>query len=139
VVVSEERGSIGFCFNGNIVTNLDGASLRQALLGLFGQRARTKRAAKNAGKRGSGSVTQTGTGSFRVTVPPPSGAPAESTREGGREATGSHAMPPPRAEAPPKSEKDPNPPVTRPMAPAKPIETPISSKAPDVPARPRED
>ncbi|MGH7272329.1 MAG: diadenylate cyclase CdaA, partial [Polyangiaceae bacterium] len=37
VVVSEERGTISFCFNGNVVTNLDGASLRQALLGLFGQ------------------------------------------------------------------------------------------------------
>src|SRR5215468_423300 len=42
VVVSEERGSISFCFNGNIVTNLDGASLRQALLGLFGQRTRKR-------------------------------------------------------------------------------------------------
>ncbi|HEY1690763.1 MAG TPA: diadenylate cyclase CdaA [Polyangiaceae bacterium] len=139
VVVSEERGSIGFCFNGNIVTNLDGASLRQALLGLFGQRARTKRALKNAGKRGTGAVTQTGTGSFRVSIPPASGPPAESTREAPREGTGSHAMPPPRAEAPPKSEKDPGPVGTRPMAPAKPIETPISSKAPDVPARPREE
>src|ERR1019366_5486247 len=27
VVVSEERGTISFCFNGNVVTNLDGASL----------------------------------------------------------------------------------------------------------------
>lgn len=40
VVVSEERGTIGFCFNGNIVSHLDGASLRQALLGLFGQKTR---------------------------------------------------------------------------------------------------
>lgn len=43
VVVSEERGTISFCFNGNIVPNLDGASLKQALLGLFGQRARAKK------------------------------------------------------------------------------------------------
>ena len=43
VVVSEERGTISFCFNGNIVTNLDGASLRQALLGLFGQSGVRKR------------------------------------------------------------------------------------------------
>ena len=27
VVVSEERGTISFCFSGNIVSNLDGASL----------------------------------------------------------------------------------------------------------------
>ncbi|HEY3822525.1 MAG TPA: diadenylate cyclase CdaA [Polyangiaceae bacterium] len=138
VVVSEERGSISFCFNGNIVTNLDGASLRQALLGLFGQRAR-KRASKPAGKRGTGTVTQTGTGSFRVTLPPGSGAPE--VRDG-REGTASHSMPPPppRGEAPPKSEKDPGAPlITRPMAPAKPIETPRASQTPDGPDGPRED
>ena len=43
VVVSEERGTISFCFNGNIISNLDGASLRQALLGLFGQQRRKKK------------------------------------------------------------------------------------------------
>jgi uncharacterized protein (TIGR00159 family) len=35
VVVSEERGSISLCFDGNIVRNLDVASLRDALYGLF--------------------------------------------------------------------------------------------------------
>jgi diadenylate cyclase len=35
VVVSEERGSISLCFNGNMARGLDGGSLRQALLGLF--------------------------------------------------------------------------------------------------------
>lgn len=38
IVVSEERGTISFCFGGNIVSNLDGASLKQALLGLFGRK-----------------------------------------------------------------------------------------------------
>src|SRR5437868_1093226 len=47
VVVSEERGTISFCFNGNIVPNLDGTSLKQALLGLFGQRARAKKKGKS--------------------------------------------------------------------------------------------
>lgn len=42
VVVSEERGTISFCFSGNIVSNLDGQSLRHALLGLFGRSARKK-------------------------------------------------------------------------------------------------
>jgi uncharacterized protein (TIGR00159 family) len=46
VVVSEERGTISFCFSGNIVSNLDGQSLRHALLGLFGRSARKKRLAK---------------------------------------------------------------------------------------------
>lgn len=35
VVVSEERGTISFCFNGNIVANLDGPRLRAALDGVF--------------------------------------------------------------------------------------------------------
>ena len=48
VVVSEERGTISFCFSGNIVQNLDGQSLRLALLGLFGGSARKKAKAKKA-------------------------------------------------------------------------------------------
>src|SRR5262245_3948531 len=48
VVVSEERGTISFCFSGNIVSNLDGQSLRHALLGLFGRSARNKRLGKKA-------------------------------------------------------------------------------------------
>ena len=35
VVVSEERGAVSFCFNGNIARDLDAATLRKALLGLF--------------------------------------------------------------------------------------------------------
>lgn len=35
VVVSEERGAVSLCFNGNIVRNLDPNSLRDALIGLF--------------------------------------------------------------------------------------------------------
>jgi uncharacterized protein (TIGR00159 family) len=35
VVVSEERGAVSLCFNGNIARDLDAATLRKALLGLF--------------------------------------------------------------------------------------------------------
>lgn len=35
VVVSEERGQVSVCFNGNMARNLDAHSLREALLGLF--------------------------------------------------------------------------------------------------------
>jgi uncharacterized protein (TIGR00159 family) len=134
VVVSEERGTISFCFNGNVVTNLDGASLRQALLGLFGQSGARKRG-KTPAKR-TGTVTQTGTGSFRITVPPPSQGEPRSTRGAElpqasfgatAETTGSAMLPPPVPRGEVKAEKD-APPVskaiTRPMAPAKPIETP---------------
>jgi diadenylate cyclase len=40
--VSEERGTISVCFNGNLIPNLDGASLRRALAGLFGEEAKRK-------------------------------------------------------------------------------------------------
>jgi diadenylate cyclase len=151
VVVSEERGSISFCFNGNIVTNLDGTSLRQALLGLFGQRPR-KRVSKVSVKR-SGAVLQTGTGSFRIT---PLSGPGSTGRWGKRTSeappappprettTGTHTIPPvgprPEAAAPKPEGGEPAPQLhTRPMAPAKTIETPNPAPAPEPPARPREE
>ena len=107
VVVSEERGTISFCFNGNIISNLDGASLRQALLGLFGQ-AR----APNKKKRGQGAPSSqrvsiapasSGTGSYRVSV---------------------QAVPPePEPSLPILDAKPP-----RPMSPAKKIEAPPKSQ-----------
>ena len=113
VVVSEERGTISFCFNGNIISNLDGASLRQALLGLFGQRARKKKA---PGQKRTGQ-----TGSFRITLPPPgsAGAPSSSTTPS--------TIPTPFMVTPLD-------PTARPIPPAPPIDTPkpmpASSRAP---------
>ncbi|MBK8169585.1 MAG: TIGR00159 family protein [Sandaracinaceae bacterium] len=57
VVVSEERGAVSLCFNGNMVRNLDPNSLREALLGLFYQ--------KKAGKRPTVRPESTA----RVTIP----------------------------------------------------------------------
>jgi uncharacterized protein (TIGR00159 family) len=155
VVVSEERGSISFCFNGNVVTNLDGASLRQALLGLFGQTGAGPSAGggpasvRKRGKAGAkrvGTVTQTGTGSFRITAPPGSPAESRSSRPpevpmpASAEGTGSVILPtlppPPKTE---KLEKEPSRQNVRPMAPARPIETPKPAPAPESPTRPRED
>ncbi|WP_437754426.1 diadenylate cyclase CdaA [Sorangium sp. So ce1389] len=56
VVVSEERGTISFCFSGNIVSNLDGQSLRHALLGLFGRSSRRRRFAKKVAQGGRSSL-----------------------------------------------------------------------------------
>lgn len=42
VIVSEERGSISFCFNGNIASNLDGPKLRTMLEAIFSPRVRKK-------------------------------------------------------------------------------------------------
>jgi hypothetical protein len=130
VVVSEERGSISFCFNGNIVSNLDGASLRQALLGLFGQRTRKKKPSPSKRQPGH-------TGSTRISAgPPSSGIPPGQTASShtgsillgpvGREAAG----PPPSV--PPASLQR-----ARPMTPAR-IETPKPMPAVDAPASTRE-
>jgi diadenylate cyclase len=115
VVVSEERGTISFCFNGNIVPNLDGASLKQALLGLFGQRARAKKKAKQRV-----SVTP-GT---RVTVPPAplmiEGRTSELPRK--------PVIPLPEDSLPPGRLTDPM--ATRPMQPSPAIATPLPTSSP---------
>jgi hypothetical protein len=124
VVVSEERGTISFCFNGNIVPNLDGQSLKQALLGLFGQRARGK---KQKAKK-SGNIT---TGSFRVTVPP-GGIPTATTSPSGsfQVATPTGFTPAPD-DSIPGARITTNPGETRPMQPAStPIATPIETPIP---------
>lgn len=51
VVVSEERGAVSLCFNGNIVRKLDAASLRKALLGLFYQQSKLRGAAAKGERR----------------------------------------------------------------------------------------
>jgi diadenylate cyclase len=43
VVVSEERGTISFCFNGNIASNLDGPKLRTMLEAIFSPKLRKKK------------------------------------------------------------------------------------------------
>ena len=74
VVVSEERGTISFCFNGNIVPNLDGTVLRQTLSGLLEQKP-----AKPGGRApASGSTKpqkETRVDSTPVLTPPPASVP----------------------------------------------------------------
>ncbi len=43
VVVSEERGTLSLCFSGNIARDLDGATLRKAMLGLFQKQRRSRK------------------------------------------------------------------------------------------------
>jgi diadenylate cyclase len=47
IVVSEERGEVSLCFNGNIVRNLDSALLRKVLLGLFQKRQKRRGAIRD--------------------------------------------------------------------------------------------
>lgn len=52
IVVSEERGSISFCFNGNIIPNLDGPRLRAALDGVFAPKRKKRKQRWSLFKRG---------------------------------------------------------------------------------------
>ncbi len=73
VVVSEERGAIGICFNGNMVRDLDAGSLRQALLGLFQVPVKKKASAKADPKRRdeTGRVSHASVPPPRMSTPPP--------------------------------------------------------------------
>src|SRR5262245_49952973 len=127
VVVSEERGMISFCFNGNIVPNLDGASLKQALLGLFGQRARAK--TKTAAGKIRSSITPP---PFRITLPP--GTPAIDPRDKSTSFT-PDVLPPsrrpsliPEDSVPAQRITDPS--ATRPMPQASAVTTTIATPLP---------
>ena len=64
VIVSEERGTISFCFNGNIASNLDGLKLRTACWRPSSARKSGKRAASRA------AVTAPGRAGGRTVVSP---------------------------------------------------------------------
>jgi len=114
VVVSEERGTISFCFNGNIVSGLDGASLRQALLGLFGQGRDAKTKAEKDKKAAAAALVNDA--KKRLSRPPgkvPTPIPGTMT-----------ALPPARVSViPPPVDSVPTPvsaeTISRPMTPAK--------------------
>lgn len=112
VVVSEERGTISFCFNGNIVPNLDGASLKQALLGLFGQRARAKKKGGAAPAKGRSTLVPS-SGPVRVTLPPAELLPPVTRR--------SSIIP--EESVPAQRVTDPH--ATRPMPPSSALATPL--------------
>lgn len=71
VIVSEEKGAVSLCFNGNMVRNLDANSLREALLGLFYKRKPAKKVAERASLVPGRPVTGT-----HVAPPPAPGAAA---------------------------------------------------------------
>ncbi len=86
IVVSEERGAISLCFNGNMVRNLDAASLREAVIGLFYRRPKKKAKRGKDGKstippKSTETATTTSQESTRSSENPPSNpsiAPEES-------------------------------------------------------------
>ncbi len=66
VVVSEERGGISMCFNGNMARDLDAHTLRQALLGLF-----TTAPKKSASRSADATGRRTQGGSTSPSIAPP--------------------------------------------------------------------
>jgi diadenylate cyclase len=122
VVVSEERGTISFCFSGNIVSNLDGASLRQALLGLFGRKVRKKGSKKVSTPAGRPSYASIQVARPSVITTP---VPARPSSIATPLPTAS-PIPPPHAR--PSSE----PPASGPVAPP-PMRTPLPSRPLSVP------
>ncbi len=152
VVVSEERGTISFCFGGNMVSNLDGASLRQGLLGLFGQRARTKKRSAAPTQRRAPLPTPI-SGAARITLPgaaaspatrrsPDIGPPSDSGEHGvERMLTGANdsARASDRAsDRPAKPTPEPVPMVSMAAPPTKPLDTPLPLPRPQsVPPPPR--
>ncbi|MCC6554944.1 MAG: TIGR00159 family protein [Polyangiaceae bacterium] len=107
VVVSEERGTISFCFSGNIVSNLDGQSLRHALLGLFGRASRKRRFARKGAPA-------------RATAPAPAPAPRATAAP---PPLGGEGVTPAKASIPPRSVPTDKPSPT----PAKPSKLPTST------------
>lgn len=67
IVVSEERGTISFCFNGNIVSDLNGEVLRKTLLRIFGRAVPKKKDKKQAAKDRESAVP----GRVAIATPPP--------------------------------------------------------------------
>lgn len=73
IVVSEERGTISFCFNGNIVTDLDGEVLRKTLLRIFGRAPKQPKAVEKTKvkRKGEQPVSR-----VAIATPPPPRASA---------------------------------------------------------------
>ncbi len=88
VVVSEERGTISLCFNGNIIPGLDGQTLRRSLEDFFSPKARKKRATVPASARSSA-----------LTPPPPVAEPE--IREMEEAPVSARATTPTKSEPPP--------------------------------------
>lgn len=99
VVVSEERGEVSLCFNGNIVRDLDRDSLRRALYGLFYSKRRAAALLREVGRIESGRQSRL---PDVVDPPRPSMAPPEPAREAGaRVVTEPPPAPRSAAEGPP--------------------------------------
>jgi diadenylate cyclase len=136
VVVSEERGTISFCFNGNIASNLDGPKLRTMLEAIFSPKLRKKK--RKPGARPSlipeaepASQRVTRTAPAERTPKPIKSAEAESTPRPSRDEETVPLRPRPSREEAPQGERDSEPPPPlRPRLGAEPEAQAASAPAP---------
>ncbi len=149
VIVSEERGTISFCFNGNIASNLDGPKLRTMLDAIFSPKVRKK-------SRRNKAVRETAPPEALSKPPPPLELdPAPISRREARDSQPDSLVPPrisliatePELLVRPKSEPPPplrtsgpgltpaSPPASAPLRaapainPATPLRTPVTTSA----------
>jgi uncharacterized protein (TIGR00159 family) len=137
VIVSEERGTISFCFNGNIASNLDGPKLRTMLDAIFSPKVR-KKSRRNKASRDSSVVESSKLPAIDVDGAPPSRAvrpPADSQPESaGPPRISLIADPDPSAR--PQSEPPPPLRTSGAVTPAAPPSGPLRAAAPVNPAAP---
>lgn len=94
VVVSEERGAVSLCFNGNIARDLDAATLRKALLGLFQKKkSKSKGQPPSKGSRGGNRLVDITLGGVPVTVGGTGSGPTATPAEPGSSAAAGRVMP----------------------------------------------
>jgi uncharacterized protein (TIGR00159 family) len=138
VIVSEERGTISFCFNGNIASNLDGPKLRTMLDAIFSPKVRKKSRRNKVARDTSPSESLTKIPIAELDSAPPSRGPRE-PRDSQPEST----APPrisliadPEPSARPQSEPPPPLRTSGAVTPAAPPSGPLRAAAPVNPAAP---
>ncbi|HWA72629.1 MAG TPA: diadenylate cyclase CdaA [Polyangiaceae bacterium] len=130
VIVSEERGTISFCFNGNIASNLDGPKLKTMLEAIFSPRVR-KKSRKAAAQREA--QRESLPESVRTPEPPKSSRLSDPELEHPRislvaDTTDAPAPVRPRSEPPPPLRPPLTGPATSTPNPAAPLRTPVGPR-----------
>jgi diadenylate cyclase len=124
VIVSEERGTISFCFNGNIATNLDGPKLHAMLEAMFSPKVR-----KRGRKKPGGADAPLSTRRETEGKPLPAEEPLRISLVGDEPV--SRRLRPPSDPPPPLrvTQSTPPPPVVPPVSPSEPSEPSAADQA----------
>jgi diadenylate cyclase len=128
VVVSEERGTISFCFNGNIASNLDGPKLRTMLETIFSPKVR--RGKRKADARRSIAPSEPPLAVRRVSEEPPSKPAPRPPEEDASPSTPAVIVEPPPATLRGRAKLDSEPPA--PLRPRQTSDAETSARTPPV-------